>query len=137
MQTLVALSLTKAKIIALSATPCEVIHLQHLLHELQLHKLKILSTKPQIKCHTFEDNAVCIEVAKSEHKIHPCTKHLAVCLFHFHNHVEQGLISIEHVPSHDQLVEIFTKPLLHDQDKCLCNLLMGWPSNPATQHEGM
>ena len=80
MQSLVALSTTEAKLIALSTTLCEVIHLQNLLLELHGYNFPISFTKPQVVCCTFEDNATCIEVAKSDHKIHPRTKHIVPLL---------------------------------------------------------
>ena len=86
MQSLVALSTTEAKLIALSIVLQEVIHLQNLLLELHGCNFPILFTKPQVVCHTFEDNAACIEVAQSDHKIRPRTKHISVhYLFHFRN----------------------------------------------------
>ena len=88
MQSLVALSMTKAEIIALSSASREVIHLQNLLKELQSCNFPIPFTKPQVVCCTFEDNAACIEVAQSEHKICQRTKHLSVQLFHFCEHVK-------------------------------------------------
>ena len=81
----------------MSTTLHEVIHLQNLLLELCGCNFLIPFTKPQVVCCTFEDNATCIEVAQSDHKIHPRTKHISVCLFHFRDHVEKGLITIEHV----------------------------------------
>ena len=109
MQSLVALSTTEAEIIALSTALRTVIHLQNLLQELRTNALPIPFTKAQIHCRTFEDNTACIEVATSEAKIRLRTKHLAVRLFHFRDHIEKGHISIEHVPSRDQLADIFTK----------------------------
>ena len=125
MQSLVALSTTEAEIIALSTALREVIHLQNLLRELWANAFPIPFTKAQIHCRTFEDNAACIEVATSEAKIRLRTKHLAVRLFHFRDHIEKGLISIEHVPSRDQLADIFTKPLPHDQFCHLRDQIMG------------
>ena len=110
MQSLVALSTMEAKLIALSTTLREVIHLQNLLSELHGCNFPIPFTKPQVVCHTFEDNAACNEVAQSDQKIRPRTKHISVRLFHFRDHVEKGLIQIEHVPSKYQLADIFTKP---------------------------
>ena len=78
MQSLVALSMTKAEIIALSSALREVIHLQNLLKELRSCNFPIPFTKPQVVCHTLEDNAACIEVAQTKHKICPRTKHLSV-----------------------------------------------------------
>ena len=109
MQSLVALSTMEAKLIAMSTARCEVIHLQNLLLELCGCNFPIPFTKPQVVCRTFEDNATSIEVAQSDHKIHPRTKHISVCLFHFRDHVEKQLITIEHVPSKYQLADIFTK----------------------------
>ena len=89
MQSLVALSTTEAELIAMSTMLHEVIHLQNLLLELCGCNFPIPFTEPQVVCHTFEDNATCIEVAQSDHKIRPRTKHISVCLFHFHDHVEK------------------------------------------------
>ena len=137
MQSLIALSTTEAEIIALSTALREVIHLQNLLQELWANVFPIPFTKAQIHCRTFEDNAACIEVATSEAKIRPRTKHLAVRLFHFRDHIEKGLISIEHVPSRDQLADIFTKPLPRDQFRHLCDQIMGWDSDTITEYEGV
>ena len=90
MQSLVALSTTEAELIALSTALWEVIHLQNLLLELRGCNFPIPFTKPQVVCRTFEDNAACIEVAQSDHKIRPRTKHISVRLFHFRDHVEKG-----------------------------------------------
>ena len=98
MQSLVALSTTEAELIALSTALREVIHLQNLLLELCGCNFPIPFTKPQVVCRTFEDNAACIEVAQPDHKIRPRTKHISVRLFHFRDHVEKGLIKIEHAP---------------------------------------
>ena len=115
----------------------EVIHLQNLLLELRGCNFPIPFTKPQVVCRTFEDNAACIEVAQSDHKIRPRTKHISVRLFHFRDHVERGLIMIEHVPSKYQLADIFTKPLPRDQYMRLRDQIMGWTSTPLTQHKGV
>ena len=76
-QSLVALSTMEAELIA---ALWEVIHLQNLLLELRGCNFPIPFTKPQVVCRTFEDNAACIEVAQSDHKIRPRTKHL-LCTF--------------------------------------------------------
>ena len=137
MQSLIALSTTEAEIIALSTALRKVIHLQNLLQELRANMFPIPFTKAQIHCRTFEDNAACIEVATSEAKIRPRTKHLAVRSFHFRDHIEKGLISIEHVPSRDQLADIFTKPLPHHQFRHLHDQIMGWDTDPITEYEGV
>ena len=108
MQSLVALSTSEAELIAISTALHEVIHLQNLLLELHGCNFPIPFTKPQVVCRTNKDNAACIEVAQSDHKIRPRTKHISVRLFHFHDHVEKGLITIEHVPSKDHCPAINT-----------------------------
>ena len=137
MQSLMALSTTEAELIAMSTALREVIHLQNLLLELCGCNLLIPFTKPQVVCCTFEDNAACIEVAQSDQKICPRTKHISVRLFHFQDHVEKGLITIEHVPSKYQLADIFTKPLPRDQYMRLCDQIMGWTSTPLVHHKGV
>ena len=81
MQLLVVLNTTESQLIAMSTVLCEIIHLQNLLLELRGCNFPIPFTKPQVVCHTFEDNATCIEVAQLDHKIRPRTKHISVCLF--------------------------------------------------------
>ena len=137
MQSLVALSTTEAELIAMSTMLREVIHLQNLLLELRGCNFLIPFTKPQVVCHTFEDNAACIEVAQLDHKICPRTKDIPVCLFHFCDHIEKGIITIEHVPSKYQLADIFTKPLHRNQYMHLCDQIMGWMSTPLAHHEGV
>ena len=137
MQSLVALSTTEAELIAISTALREVIHLQNLLLELCGCNFPIRFTKLQVVCHTFEDNATCIEVAQSDHKIHLRTKHISVQLFYFHDDVEKGLITIEHVPSKYQFADIFTKPLPHYQYMRLRNQSMWWTSTPLAHHEGV
>ena len=136
-QSLVALSTTEAEIIALSTALSEVIHLHNLLQELRANSFPIPFTQAQIHCRTFEDYIACIEVATSEAKIRPRTKNLAVRLFHFRDHIEKGLISIEHVPSRDQLADIFTKPLPRHQFRQLRDQIMGWDTDPITECEGV
>ena len=130
-----ALSSTDAELIALSTALREVIHLQNLLLELRGCNFPIPFTIPQVVCRTFEDNASCIEVAQSDHKIRPRTKHVSVRLFYFCDHVEKGLIQIEHVPSKYHLADIFMKPLPRDQYIRLRDQIMGWTSTPLAQHE--
>ena len=43
-----------------------------------IHTRFLFFTKPHVHCQTFGDNAACIEVASSNAKIHPHTKHIAV-----------------------------------------------------------
>ena len=76
-------------------------------------------------------------MASADPKIHLHTKHIAVRLFHLREHVEKGLISIEHVPSWEQLADIFTKPLPRNQCCHLRDSIMGWASDPVTAYMGV
>jgi hypothetical protein len=125
MQTLIALSTTEAEYIALSTALCEVITLMNLLKELRSRGIDVPFTKPKVHCKVFEDNAACIELAKT-HKMRPRTKHLAVRLHHFRDHVVLGNISIEHVPSKEQEADALTKPLARDLFQYLRKRFMGW-----------
>ena len=73
----------------------------------------------------------------AERHIRDITENACVCLFHFHDHVEKGLITIEHVLSKYQLANIFTKPLPHNQYMRLHDQIMGWTSTPLAHHEGV
>ena len=73
----------------------------------------------------------------SEAKICPRMKHLAVRLFHFRDHIEKRHITIEHIPSRNQLADIFTKPLPRDQFRRLCDQTMGWDNAPIAEYEGV
>jgi hypothetical protein len=86
MQTLIALSTTEAEYIALSSALREVITLMNLLKELKSRGIEIPYTQPNVHCKVFEDNAACIELAKTQ-KMRPRTKHLAVHLHHFREHL--------------------------------------------------
>ena len=69
---------------------------------------------PVVKCHIFEDNKICIDIA-TNHKTRPQTKHLSVCLHNFRSHIIDETISIEHILTFEQITDIFTKPLARDQ----------------------
>jgi hypothetical protein len=43
--------------------------------------------------------------------LHPKTKHIEVRYHFLRDNVEKGKIALFHVPTHDQLADIFTKPL--------------------------
>ena len=114
MQTLVSLSTTEAEYIALSSSLREVISVLNLLNELESRKFQFNHLTPVVKCHTFEDNKSCIEIA-TNHNTRLRTKHLSVCLYHFRSHIIDKTISIEHILTFEQIADIFTKPLARDQ----------------------
>ena len=125
MQSLIALSTTEAEYIALSTSLRDVIHLIHLLEELQKYNFPIHSSTPKIHCRTYEDNMSCVKMANL-HKTRPRTKHLAIRLHHFRSHVVNKTISIEHISTKHQLGDLFTKPLPKPQFCKLRDIIMGW-----------
>ena len=130
MQQLIALSTTEAEYIALSTALRDVIHVIHLIEELQTHGFNVHNPTPKITCRTFEDNKSCIEIA-TNHKTRPRTKHLSVRLHHFRSYVVNKTITIEHISTKEQIADIFTKPLPRDQFSKLRDRLMSWPSHSS------
>ena len=129
MQSLVALSTTEAELIAMSTALREVIHLQNLLLELRGCNFPIPFTKPQVVCRTFEDNTSCIEVAQSDHKIHPRTKHISVRLFHFRDHVEKELITLLNMSHQNINLPIFLRNLCPGTNTC-ASVTKLWGGHP-------
>ncbi|KAL7462131.1 hypothetical protein ACHAXS_002520 [Conticribra weissflogii] len=97
----------------------------YLLKEFKVCKFKTTSTEPNVYCKVFEDNSGTLELAKLP-KLRPCTKHINMCYHHFREHARNGLIKIFLIGMHDQIADIFRKPLPETQFKILCKKLCGW-----------
>lgn len=95
-QSLVALFIAEAEVIALSTTHRGVIMMINLLKEFKSQNINIPSMHPKINCKNFEDNSVCIQLAKFP-KLHSRTEHLSCCLFYSCQHILNSDISIEHI----------------------------------------
>lgn len=124
LQTEISLSTTEAEYIALSQAMREVIPLMGILRELEKFK-ELKNVIPTMKCTVFEDNQSCIKLAKAP-RMNPRTKYIALKYHHFRSHVKQGLVDIEYVDTHDQIADIFTKPLSSTQFRLLRKKLCGW-----------
>ncbi len=124
LQSEIALSTTEAEYIALSTAMRDLIPMKQLLSELQT-VLKIPAQ--EITCHSilFEDN-VGAETIANVPKMRPRTKHIAIKYHHFREHVKNKTILVTHVDTHDQLADIFTKPLPRDTFRTLRYQLQGW-----------
>ena len=86
MQTFVSLSNTEAEYIMLSSSLRKVISVLNLLNELKSEKFQFNHSTPVVKCCTFEDDKICIEISNN-HKTRLQTKHLSVCLHNFFSHI--------------------------------------------------
>jgi hypothetical protein len=85
---------------------------------------------PKFIIKVWEDNQSCIAMAKNL-KFTPWTKHIAIKYHHFWKHVItqanlNGLISLEYCFTHDQIADIFTKPVQDDIFFKLRKDLLGW-----------
>ena len=74
----------------------------------------------------FEDNNACIVLATTDQHFKPRTKHISLKFHHFQDQVRQGILEIVKVGTHDNLADIFTKPLGKVKFQHLRRLLMGW-----------
>ena len=124
LQTEIALSTTEAEYVALSQAMREVIPFMNLMVEVG-DVFPLNNPKPKFHCKVFEDNRSCIKVAESP-RFTPRTKHIAIKYHHFRKHVSDGNIDILPISTHDQLADIFTKPLDKVTFTKLRRLLMGW-----------
>ena len=101
-QTVVARSSTEAKYRALAATTAKLIWLCWLLQDLGVD----CSTSTKLHC----DNQSAIQIAYND-VLHERTKHIKIDCHFISHHLLQGILTLQSVFSHDQLVDIFIKPL--------------------------
>ena len=142
LQTEIALSTAEAKYIAMSQALRETIPLATLMREMnEICPLCLLREmneicplclpQPKFIIKVREDNQSCIAIAENP-KFTPRTKHIAIKYHHFRKHVItqanlDGFISLEYCSTHDQIADIFTKPIRDDIFfKLRKGLNMGW-----------
>ena len=101
-QTIVARSSTEAKYRALTATTAELIWLRWLLQDLGVD----CSTATKLHC----DNRSAIQIVHND-VFHERTKHIEIDCHFIRHHLLQGTLTLQSISSHNQLANIFTKPL--------------------------
>ena len=101
-QTVVARSSTEAEYRALAATTTELIWLRWLQQDLGVD----CSTATKL----HYDNRSAIQIAHNN-VFHECTKHIEIDCHFIRHHPLQGTLTLRSISSHDQLADIFTKPL--------------------------
>jgi hypothetical protein len=128
-QTEIALSTAEAEYIAMLQALRETIPLATLMREMnEIFPLYLPSPKFIIKVQ--EDNKSCVAMAKNP-KFTPWIKHIAIKYHHFQKHVitqanPDGFIQLEYCSSHNQIADIFTKPVWDDISFKLRKDLLGW-----------
>ena len=110
LQTLTALSTTKAEYVALLMAMRKQLPLIQLLKEVVAHKVDTNLQPTTIHCKAFEDNSGALEMAKVP-KMRPRTKHLNNVYHHFHESVQNNEVTLIAVSTNDQLADLLTKPL--------------------------
>ena len=101
-QTIVARSSTEVEYRALTATTAKLIWLCWLLQDLGVD----CSITTKLHC----DNRSVIQIAYND-VLYERTKHIEIDCHFIRHHLLQGTLTLQSVSSHDQLVDIFTKPL--------------------------
>ena len=96
-QSVVSKSSTEAEFRAMSKGIDKVMWIKHLLEELKIPYIKPIT----IRC----DNKSAISIA------HDRMKHVNIDRFYIQEHLEQGILTTEHVISADQCADIFTNGL--------------------------
>jgi Reverse transcriptase (RNA-dependent DNA polymerase) len=122
LQTEIALSSTESEHVSLSQSLREVLPLMRLVQELASAGFQLAVDTPTIHCKVFEG---ALEMARTL-KMRPRTKHMNLKYHHFREAVSSGLVSIYSVRAHEQLADIFTKPLAVDLFQKLRYSIMGW-----------
>ncbi|PKU87871.1 Retrovirus-related Pol polyprotein from transposon TNT 1-94 [Dendrobium catenatum] len=113
-QVTVAKSSTEVEYRALSAATSDVLWIRRLAEELQLHQ----PSPTNIYC----DNLSAIAIAKNP-VFHARTKHIEIDFHFIRQQIANGSISIQHIPSQDQVADILTKPFSSSRFEFLCSKL--------------
>ena len=125
LQTETALSTTKAEYISCSEALQAVIPIINLIKEAQSFGLPVAPPKSKVLCKLFCDNSGACELIRLP-KVRPRTKHINTKLHHFRDHVANGCISVQFVPTTEQQADIATKPLGSQLFTKFRKLIMGW-----------
>jgi hypothetical protein len=101
-QSSVALSIAEAEYIALSVEIHEVVWLHKLLIELFDHEMD----PTIIHC----DNQSCVKLFENP-MFHDRSKHVEIKYDYIKDMVQRKVVHVQYLPTHEKIVDIFTKPL--------------------------
>ena len=99
-----------AEYIDLSLALREFITIMEPMDELKDCGYDLISTKHIVYCKAFEDNFCALEFVRLP-KMRPHTKAINVIYHHFREYVRLSTIKIYPISTHDQVADMFTKPL--------------------------
>jgi histone deacetylase 1/2 len=125
LQTEIALLTCEAEYTSCLESLCLAIPLMHLIKEFKSCCITTTTSKAKILCKLFCDNQGACELIRLP-KIRPSTKHMNTRLHHFRDHVTNGSITIQDVPTQEQLADIATKPLSAPLFSKFCASILGW-----------
>jgi hypothetical protein len=101
-QSSVALSTTEAEYIALSVAVREAVWLRKLLTDLFDHEMDPII----IHC----DNQSCVKLSENP-VFHDRSKHIEIKYHYIRDMVQRKAVHVQYLPTHEQIADIFTKPL--------------------------
>jgi hypothetical protein len=101
-QSFVALSTTEVEYIALSGAVHEAVWLRKLLTNLFDHEMD----STIIHC----DNQSCVKLSEN-HVFHDKSKHIEIKYHYIKDIVQRKKLHVQYLPTHEQIANIFTKPL--------------------------
>jgi len=105
-----------------------------LVKELKGQGFDMVSTQPTIHCQVFEDNSGALKNAKIP-KMHPCTKHINIKFHHFRDYVNHREIMLHAINTHNQPVDMLTKPLAAPTLAQHWQTIMGWGRKGNAERE--
>jgi hypothetical protein len=98
----VALSTAEAKHILLSVAVREAVWLRKLLTDLFDHEMDPIT----IHC----DNQSCMKLSENP-VFHDRSKHIEIKYHYIRDMVQRKIVHVQYLPTHEQIADIFTKPL--------------------------
>jgi len=104
-QEAISLSTIEAEYIAAAGSCTQLLWMKQMLRDIQVEYEEPITI--------FCDNSSAINISKNL-VLHSKTKHISIKFHFLREQVNKGEVRLEYVPSKDQLVDIFTKPLPKD-----------------------
>lgn len=104
-QEAISLSTTEAEYIVAAGRCTQILWMKQMLRDMKVEYEEPITI--------FCDNSSTINISKNL-VLHSKTKHISIKFHFLREQVNKGEVRLEYVPSKDQLVDIFTKPLPKD-----------------------